>query len=173
MPNLGEGRSPAAWPQRMVHALSRIMAVVAALCLAAMMLLTVTDVVGRYFFKTPVPGAWELISLLLVCAGTWGLAHCQVQKAHICVTVLLQGFSSRLKAFIISLAYLMAIVAFSALTWRAVQLSRKFFVEPGHTTDILHIPLFPFLLVMATGTGVMVLVLLIDLTQTIGKEIRK
>ena len=157
----------------LIYALSRKMAVIAALCLAVMMLLTVTDVAGRYFFKTPINGAWELISLLLVCAGTWGLAYCQAENAHISVNILLQKFSPRLRTVILSLAYLIGLTAFSGLTWRGIQLAYKFFNESGHTTDMLHIPIFPFVLVMAFGTGVMALVLLIDLIQTIGigKEI--
>lgn len=156
------------------YALSRKMAMAAALCLAVMMLLTVTDVAGRYFFKRPVSGAWELISLLLVCAGTWGLAYCQAEKGHINVNILLHAFSPKLQALILSLAYLTGLTAFSGLTWRGVQLAYKFYIEPGHTTDILQIPIFPFVLVMAFGTGVMALVLLIDLIQTagIGKEIQ-
>jgi TRAP-type C4-dicarboxylate transport system permease small subunit len=173
MQRLREAGNLAAWVQNLVSTLSRIMALVAALCLAAMMLLTAADVIGRYFFKTPMPGAWELISYLLVCAGTWGLAYCQVEKGHISVTFLLEAFSPRLQAAILSLACFAGLVVFSVLTGRAVQLAHKYFSEAGHTTDTLHMPIFPFLLVMAAGTGMMALVLLIDVIQTIGKEVRK
>lgn len=156
-----------------MKAAAKVMAGVASFCLAAMMLLTVGDVAGRYFLKRPVTGAWEVIGLLLVCAGTWGFPYCQVEKAHISVNVLLQKFSARVQRVILSLAYLTGLVAFSALSCRAVQLSHKFFLEKGHTTDILRIPYFPFLLVMAAGTGVTALVLLLDLIQIIGKGIRK
>ena len=156
----------------LIYGLSRIMAVVAALCLAVMMVLTVADVGGRYFFKTPVSGAWELISLLLVCAGTWGLAYCQMENAHISVTVLLYKFSRRTQAIILSVAYLSGLTAFSAMSWRAVVLALKYYHEKGHATDILHIPYSPFLLVLALGTGVLALVLLLDLLQTLGKAVR-
>ena len=172
MPDPKDDIRPAGAIVRAINRLSKIMALVAALCLAAMMLLTVADVAGRYFFKLPVTGAWEIISLLLVCSATWGLAYCQVEKGHISVNVLLQNFSPRLKSFVLCIAYLAGLIGFSALTFRAVQLAIRYMYEKGHTTDILHVPYFPFLLAMAVGTGVTALVLLVDLIK-VGKEIGK
>jgi TRAP-type C4-dicarboxylate transport system permease small subunit len=68
MQRLREDGNPAAWVQNLVYTLSRIMAVVAALCLAAMMLLTAADVIGRYFFRTPMPAKWKgAMSASLFC----------------------------------------------------------------------------------------------------------
>ena len=44
---------------------ARICGIIAAICLAAMMLLTVADVVLRAAFNTPIRGVYELVELLL------------------------------------------------------------------------------------------------------------
>ena len=152
----------------------RVMAIIAAIVLAAMMLLTVGDVCGRYFFNRPIPGTWEIIGVLLVCAGTWGLAYCQMLRGHISVTVLLERFSKRGQATIRSIAYLIGLAAFSLLCWRALLLSKRFIsLSGGLVTDTLEIPLYPFMLMLTIATGVLALVLLIDLVHSLAEVVRK
>ena len=152
---------------------SRFMAFVAAFVLLSMMLLTVADVSGRYFFSRPIDGTWEIIGLLLVCAGTWGLAFCQMGKAHISVTVLLDLFTPRVQAGIRCLAYLIGFTAFSLMCWQAMLLAHKYFFTRGYITDTLHIPLYPFMLIMVVGTGMLALILLIDLLHALREMVNK
>lgn len=152
---------------------SKIMALIAAGFLSLMMLLTVIDVFGRYFFNSPLNGAWEMIGLSLVCAGTWALAYCQSEKGHVNVTVLLYRFSPRMEAVVLCVGYLLGLVVFSIISWGALTRAHKYYLEKGHYTDILHIPYFPFLLIMAIGIGMLALLLLLDLIHAIGKVVRK
>ena len=156
-----------------VMQISKIMAIIAAIVLGAMMLLTVADVAGRYFFNYPINGAWEMIGFLLVCAGTWGLAFCQKQKAHIRVTVLSDLFPLRGRAIIDSIAHLFGVVAFTVICWRSVLLTAKYAVEKGHITDTLKIPYYPFTIIMAIGTGLLALMLLIHLIHSLVEIARK
>lgn len=155
--------------EALVSLASKAMAIIAAFVLLAMTLLTFADVSGRYFFNNPIDGAWEIIGLLLVCGGTWGLAYCQMEKGHISVTVLLQRFSSRVQAIVRSLAYLTGLVGFSLMCWRALLLTNKYLLTKGYVTDTLHIPLYPFMLTMAIGAGMLVLVLFIDLVHSLAE----
>jgi len=152
---------------------SKIMALIAAGFLSFMMLLTVVDVSGRYFFNIPLNGAWEMIGLSLVCAGTWALAHCQREKGHVNVTVLLHRFSPRIEAAVLGIGYLLGLVVFSIISWGALTRAHKYYLEKGYYTDMLHIPYFPFLLIMAIGIGMLALLLLVDLIQAVGKVVRK
>jgi TRAP-type C4-dicarboxylate transport system permease small subunit len=139
-----------------------------------MMLLTVADVIGRYFFSKPIKGTWEVIGLLLVFAGTWGLARCQVQKSHIQVTVLIQRLSRRVQATIRSVAYLFGFAGFSLLSWRVFVMAKRYFLLPrGNVTDTLDIPYAPFMLALSIGVGVAALILVIDLIRSLAEVIRK
>ena len=42
---------------------SKVTAIIAAVVLAVMMLLTIADVAGRYFFNSPIKGTWEIVGL--------------------------------------------------------------------------------------------------------------
>jgi TRAP-type C4-dicarboxylate transport system permease small subunit len=157
-----------------LQGLSRVAAIIAAIVLAVMMLLTVADVCGRYFFNSPVKGTWEVVGLLLVCAGTWGLGYCQAQKSHISVTVLIERFSLRVQTIIRSVAYLVGLAGFSLICWRMFVMAKKYFFLPrGNVTDTLEIPYFPFMLALSIGAGIMALILIVDLVHSLTEVARK
>ena len=153
-----------------IHSASNVMVYIAAFALFGMMMVTVGDVVGRFVFNKPITGAFELVGFLMVWAGTWGMAYCQVKKGHIRVDFLLQRFSKRGQAFLTFAAYLIGLLAFSLLTWRVILRAEYFLnLTRGNATDTLGIPIFPFVVLLAIGTGMVALVLLIDLLHTIAE----
>jgi len=165
------------WPGRITKIASRIesgvismnklMAYVGGVALTAMMLLTVADVIGRYVFSKPIRGTYELVGFLLVGAGSLGLGYCQVKKGHIRVDFLLQRFPEKVRAILTVLANFLGFVAFSLLCWRCILYAQYYLSATGNHTDTLNIPLFPFVLVLAVGTGMLALVLLFDLIHSI------
>lgn len=123
---------------------SRVMAIIAAVVLAIMMLLTVADVIGRAFMH-PIKGTWELIGLLLIPAATWGLAYCQIQRGHIRITVFSERFSPRLRAVFDSLAYFIGFGGFSLICWQMLVRGWKYiFIPRGGLSETLGAP-FPLL----------------------------
>ena len=153
---------------------SKVAAIIAAVVLAAMMLLTVADVTGRYFFNSPVKGTWEIIGLLLVCAGTWGLGYCQVQKGHISITVLIERFSRRVQAIIRSVTYLIGLVGFSLLCWRMFLMAIRYLTTmKEYVTETLEIPYPPFMFMLSIGAGIMSLILIVDLVRSLAEVVRK
>ncbi len=160
--------------ERGLKSISTGLAMIAAIVLAAMMLLTVADVVGRYFFNHPIKGTWELVGLLLVCAGTWGLGYCQMEKAHISITILLERFSKRVKLMINIMATFLGLVGFSLISWQMFLLAKKYFLLPrGNVTDTLELPYSPFMLSLSISAGMMALMLLANLIRSLAEVRRK
>jgi TRAP-type C4-dicarboxylate transport system permease small subunit len=167
------------WPDKIKNISSRIesgvistnkiMAYAAGTALTAMMLLTVADVCGRYIFSKPIRGTYELVGFLLVGAGSLGLGYCQVRKAHIRVDFLLQRFPEKVRAILTALANFLGFAAFSLLCWRCVLYAQYYISATGNHTDTLNIPLFPFVVVLAVGTGMLALVILFDLVRSLTK----
>ena len=153
---------------------SRITAVVAAAILAAMMLLTVADVAGRYFFDKPVKGTYELIGLMLVGAATWGLGYCQAQDGHIRITVLVERLPQKPRAACNILAYLIGLSATSLICWQVVLMAGTYIFMPhGGLTEILGIPYSPFMIALAIGFGWYGVILLVDLLRSLAEMVRR
>ena len=165
---------PAFEVERGLGSVSRVMAIIAACALAIMMLLTAADVGGRYFFNRPIIGAWELVGLLLVCAGTFGFAYCQIHKRHIRVTFLFDRFPPRVQAVFNSLAYLIALGVSSVICWQClVRVKFYFLLGPKGLSYTLNIALWPFMLILAIGAGMLAIILLIDIFHSLAKAVRK
>jgi TRAP-type C4-dicarboxylate transport system permease small subunit len=67
---------------------SGLVRVFAAICLVAMMLTTVADIVGRHVFSAPIPGTVDLVELALVYLVFLGIALVFLAREHIVVDVL-------------------------------------------------------------------------------------
>jgi TRAP-type C4-dicarboxylate transport system permease small subunit len=150
--------------------ITKVMAVVSSFALAAMMAITVIDVVGRYFFLHPLKGAFEMAGILLVIAASWGMGYCQFLKGHIRIDMLFIHFPPRMQAVFNAIAYLIGIVGVSIITWQTLlRMYEYMYRELGGTTETLGMPFWPFMLMMAIGFGWFCVLLLIDLYRSLVK----
>jgi TRAP-type C4-dicarboxylate transport system permease small subunit len=148
--------------------------IVGAIVLFIMMLLTVGDVVGRYFFKRPIQGAHEITGLLLVCLAACALAYSQIKKGHIRVDLITERLPPKGRQIIDVVAYLFCLFASSLITWQTlIRAGDYFFATRGNLTEVLGIPFFPFLLITGLGFFCLALVSLVDFIQSVIKVIRE
>ena len=154
--------------ERGLHSAGKWMAVVGASALTLMMLLTVIDVTGRYFFNAPLFGTYEMVELLLIVAGTWGMAACQMERSHITVGIVVDKLPLRAQAIIRSIALFLSAGLFAVITWQMLVLTVRYIErgKAGITAD-LGISLVPFSIMFAMGTAAFSLVLLLHLVQSL------
>jgi TRAP-type transport system small permease protein len=162
----------AARTQTGIESISRIMAIIASVVLCAMMLLTLVDVAGRYFFNRPILGTWELVGLLLVFAGTWGLAYCQIKRQHIRVDIISTKFPRKGQAVVDFISYLVGAVGFGLISWQVLLMAKNYFVHK-YVTDTLDQPIYPYMIGLAIGSALITLVLLIDVVKALAEVMRK
>lgn len=129
--------------------------------LLLMTLLTTADVMLRYFFNRPIPGAYELVQFMMVILVSFSLAYCFIQKGHISVDVVISRCPQRAQVIIKSIGTLISLGLVSLITWQSA-LYAKVISEAGWESLILDIPLFPFIAVVSCGCGVLCLALLKD-----------
>jgi len=141
------------------------------LFLAVMMFITAVDVIGRYIFNRPIKGSTELNELALVVMVFLGFAFTATQKGHVRVELIISRFSEKLQAVIESLIALIGVGLFVLITWQAfiLALTQR---SRGLTSMVLFIPVFPFALVIAFGSGLLCLVLIVQLFQDVSRAIR-
>lgn len=113
---------------------------IAAIILFAMMVLTCSDVIGRYFLNAPVFGAFELTELLLACLIFTGLPLVTLRQEHICVDVLDGVTPDWLLRIQHIIASIVASVATGYLAWR-LSVRGANMLAAGETTAQLKLPL--------------------------------
>ncbi|SLN28908.1 TRAP transporter small permease [Oceanibacterium hippocampi] len=140
--------------------LNRILGGLAAVILFAMMVLTFVDVIGRYFFNTPVEGGFEITELMLATLIFAGLPLVSATDGHIAVDIfeiLIPNAVSRIKEALINLA---CAAMTGVLAWQlAIKTGET--VGYGDVTAILHIPIWPVVAFMTATLVATALILVI------------
>lgn len=152
---------------------SRIMAVIAAVVLGIMMILTVADVCGRNFFLRPIEGTYELVGIMLVIAASLGIGYCQLNLGNIRITVISDVLPPRGQNIILLVAYIIAAVCCGMICWQSgIRAWDYIFKQFGGMIVTLRVPLWPFMMLLAVGFGWACLIFLFDIYLT-GKEVFK
>ena len=151
---------------RAVKSISRGFGIIAIFILVLMMLFTVTDVILRKIFNTPIPGGLELIEFMMIFTGFLGLAWCALSGMHIRVDLVVSKMSRRTQGIIDSLCHFTGISMSIIIAWRSILeglATRQLHTESA----VLAIPIFPFYFVLATGFAVLGLSILILLLRAL------
>ena len=129
---------------------SKVLAGVACIVLFAMMLLTFADVLGRYVFLSPLPAAYEMISLMMPGIIFCALPLTMLRETHVTVDLLDAFIPSGLARVQGVVVNLVSAVALALVTWR---LGVKAYEDRLYETitDELLLQIWPF------GAGMTVL----------------
>ena len=105
-----------------------------------MMLLTCSDVIGRYFLNRPIYGAFELTEMMMAGLIFVGLPLVTLRQEHVTVDVLDPVTPDRVLRLQHVTASVVACIATGYLAWRLL-LRAESMVAAGQTTAQLKLPL--------------------------------
>lgn len=140
--------------------------------LAVMMMLTVSDVIMRYFLNKPILGTTELTENMMVCIVFFGLAWCALRDSHLKVDILMSHLPKKLQSVVDSITFLIGFIIAVLMIWRTIMegIALK---ELKITSSLLHVPVYPFYFIAATGGILFCLVLAVILIKTINMAVKK
>lgn len=134
--------------------------------LFSMMWITFVDVVGRYVFNRPLQGAYEITELSLAVLVFGGLPLVTARREHVATPLfdsLLHGLARRLKELAVDLS---GIVACAVLAWR-LWLQAGMTASLHTQSQVLHVPMAPFVYFMAITSAISALVLLLRIGKAL------
>ncbi|MFH1489134.1 MAG: TRAP transporter small permease, partial [Pseudomonadota bacterium] len=152
------------WLSRVVHRLGGVV-------LAMMMVLTAADVLLRYIFNRPISGAVELNENMLVMLVFFSIAHTGIQKGHVRVELLVARLPPKAQSAIDAISGLVVLALSLMITWQSTVLALEK-MKQGMTTAVLFLPVFPFIFMVAFGSGLFSMVLLVDLSHSLARLLR-
>ncbi len=133
--------------------------------LMALMLLTFADVLARYVFNAPISGAFELTELSLLVLIFAGLPLASRADEHVTMDFIDKVLSPGAQVLVQRVVHFFCGLLLLGLSY-LVYLKAGKIMDYGDTTDILKVPVGPFVYVMA----VMVLLTgVIHLVKAFGK----
>ncbi|WP_172328853.1 TRAP transporter small permease [Mangrovicoccus sp. HB161399] len=143
-----------------------VLAVIGGIALMSLVILIVAGVVMRYAFGQPILGSNEIIQLAAVALVMSALPYCTSLNGHVGVDVFdrFLGHFGRRAGDV--LARCLSGWVLGVLCHRAV-LKALDAAEFGDATNMLGLPLWPFYAILAAGTGLVVVIFLIQCLDVI------
>jgi len=138
---------------------------VAAVCVIAMMLLTVSDVILR-FLRHPIPGTYEMVGFLGALFVSFSLAYTSIMGLHIAVDFVVRKLPPAARKIIEGVGEATGLVLFILLTWQCVKYGIDI-KNAGEVSLTLQVPVYPFVFGVAVGCGVLSIVLIFRVKKII------
>lgn len=132
---------------------------VTACVLFSLMALTGVDVVGRYFFNSPLQGGLELTEMLLAATIFSAMPLVTLREEHVVIDLLDAVSADWVLRVQHVAACLIGAFALSVLTWRLWLRGDQ--LQTGETTAVLRIPVAPFAYAMSALMAVNIVILLV------------
>ncbi len=131
--------------------------VLACLCVAVIILLGVSDILGRTLFNSPVMGTVEITEALLATTIFLGLAYALQQHQHIVVDVITQMLGRRAKYVLHLLSLLCMLAVVLLLFWQGVNSAERAWKVTEVAAGYLPVPIWIAKALSAAGLLITVL----------------
>jgi len=149
-----------------VKEVSRFLNIVAGVALAFMMLITVADVILR-FFKRPIVGTYELVALSGAVAAGFCIPFTSWQRGHIYVDFLIAKLSARVRNVFHTVTRCLGIGLFFLIGWNLMSMGKDLH-RSGEVSLTLQLPFYPVVYGVGICCLVQCLVLLCDIFKVWG-----
>ena len=154
------------WITKQTEGLCNLLNVIAGCALTFMMLLTVTDVILR-FFRMPIVGAYELVAFGGGIVVGFAVPLTSFKKGHIFVDFFILRFSRRTRNLFHLTTRLMGLGLFSVLGWNMIRMGMDM-LHNGEVSMTLEMPFYPVVYGIGFACFVQCLVILVQMAQVIG-----
>lgn len=146
---------------------SNFLKVLGGLALTAMMLLTVVDVVGR-FFRHPIFGSVELVGFMAVIVTAAALPGTYKKDGHVGVEILIRLLPAKIRILIDIVTRSLTLALFGVITWQMFLYARDIRIT-GEVSMNLEFPIAYIIFVLALGLLIFSLTILETLITDINQ----
>jgi TRAP-type transport system small permease protein len=134
--------------ERLAGLATRVLTILCATILFLMMMLTMSDVVLRYVFHSPLRGAFELTELSLAMLIYAGLPLVSLRNLHVTTDFFDKVLTARMRRTLTGVIHGFCCVALLGVSW-VVLLKAQAIERAGDTTQVRGIVLAPFVYLIA------------------------
>jgi len=154
---------------KIIRNVNRVLGYVASSFLILLMMITVIDVILRYFFNAPITGTTEISQLMMIIIVFPALGWAAVDRAHIRVDLLIRQVPRRPSAVVNAITLLLALGVYIIITWRSLLES----AVVNRQTSLIHLPFAPFYWLMSVSLAIFCLAILALIVEEIGKAVQR
>lgn len=129
--------------------------------------IVIVDIVGRWAFNAPLPGATVICILLLVCVVFLSLANVQRKKQHYRVDLVADLLPRGAQRIVDLLAHAISFAVVAVIARYSAAQAVTSFHRGEASYDLFAFPIWPARTVLAAGLVLLALQLLVDLVRDV------
>lgn len=158
--------------EKAIHGAVIVFTWIAACAAALTMIVIVVNVIGRFFFRQPLHGTIEIVEIMTVVVVYSVLPYTELRRRHVHVELVVSKLPGRVRAVLASIMCFAGTAFFLTMGGQACRLTWANLSPSVLATDTLSIPFAPFVFVIAIGSLLLGLEMLINAfhPQSTGKE---
>ena len=140
--------------------------------MVVMVLTTIVDVVGAKLFRWPLPGAFEITSILGLVVIVFALPDTQMLRGHIEIDIFAGLLPKRAQSILGCFMFLLGIILFVLITWQMFDFGQGLRMD-HRVTETWEIPLYPFAFGATVCFFAGILTLLLQFIQIVAEAFKK
>ena len=149
--------------EKKLHKATHLISSISQVALLLMVLLITIDVFLRTFLNNPISGVLEISEYLLLLIVFTQIAYAQKNKRHVCVDIVLNKLSVKYRLVIEIITKGISLLLFILISWQSFLQA----LVNNESSAVLSIPVSPFFLIIALGSILLALILLIDFIKLV------
>jgi len=146
---------------------SRLLKVIGAISITGMMLLTVVDVIGR-FFKYPILGSVEMVGFMATIIVAAALPYTYKVDGHVGVEIIVRLLPKKVQLIIDLFIQFLGLILFSIITWQMFLYAKEIH-QTGEVSMNLEFPIYYLVYLLSFG----LLIFSCTIIETIFKKIKQ
>jgi TRAP-type C4-dicarboxylate transport system permease small subunit len=148
--------------EKAIHGAVIVFTWIAACAAALTMIVIVVNVIGRFFFRQPLHGTIEIVEIMTVVVVYSVLPYAELRRRHVHVELVVANLPGRVRVVLASIMCFAGTAFFLTMGVQACRLTWANLSPSILATDTLSIPFAPFVLVIAIGSLLLGLEMLIN-----------
>jgi TRAP-type C4-dicarboxylate transport system permease small subunit len=145
--------------KKIIHLWNRVGIWISGITLFLLMLLTASDVCGRFLFKHAITGTNDLTGVMMVIIIFMALADTASTDGHIAVEVVTSQLSLRKSLLLKGITFFISGIVAAAMAWR-LGANGLYTFKHVEVTSVLQIAKAPFISLSAVGCGMLAIALI-------------
>jgi TRAP-type C4-dicarboxylate transport system permease small subunit len=146
----------------------KVLVGISVVCLLAVMLVFVGNIVFRWFGK-PLLGTYEVIKLCMVPVIAFAIGYTALVHGHVVIEVVITLFKKRVRTIFAVITTVFSIAIWALVAWKSAGFAISKWAM-GETTEQLDLPVPLFRIIWAVGLFVLVLVLCVELGRVLKRQ---
>jgi len=143
--------------------IGRVYSAIAGIGVFMMMFIGTFDVIGYNLFGKPLPGAKEMISVLMPISAFGFLMYAQIMRRHVEIDIFKQRCSERTRKILNIISYVTGLVVFLPMTVLTAESAWHSILIREYTAGSLGFPIYPARIAIPVATGLLCIQLVLDL----------